>query len=530
MAGGFREIVINTQERAISPDINRLQKFKGRDFAELLRYMLDAASNDDIDAGANIIEVASSTSPLTGEIINGLQPTPQNGSTAVFVSAGVAMLIQPDGSADDSVYKYVRDAGRGASNPLAIAANAGGSIRVDILEVQIDSVPEVVVDSRDVYNPVTGLFTAASMIKETQSRLSYRVRQGTIGGGWPGTATGWMPLMVAVVPAGSSNNDTCTFWDVRPLISDREFGPFKTGLQQPKYADMRVETSADTIDLQTFGALDIRASGRRMGGQIRRTAPGTDDPFWSANAASSTDPTYALTVPAHVYVLFPGGLPRWARYTDASSGARKPRAPRGLLVSSAIKPDRYGRPSTPITLPAAYGFLLATQDGVHVTALPSNGAQHGSTSMDGEWVFAGDVDRNFALSRGVTLTPTYFSGSGIIQIAIPTTAFPNQAKGLELRIFIQVTVPASTTYTFNPQIGYQSEFGGSSFGRTPSYSQTPYMSFPNVTGAPLVVGKSFLMRLPVAQSPAGPIGYNFSFDFGAGLTVAVTAVVTGYKL
>ena len=81
MAGGFREIVINTQERAISPDINRLQKFKGRDFAELLRYMLDAASNDDIDAGANIIEVASSTSPLTGEIINGLQPTPQIGST-----------------------------------------------------------------------------------------------------------------------------------------------------------------------------------------------------------------------------------------------------------------------------------------------------------------------------------------------------------------------------------------------------------------------------------------------------------------
>jgi hypothetical protein len=536
MAGGFREIVINTQERAISPDVNRLQKFKGKDIAELLRYTYGVTANDDIDAGANITEYTSLTNPLKGEIVNGIQAEPQLASTSVFVSPGLAMLIQPDSASDDSVFKYVRDAGRNALNPLTIAANASGSIRIDVVEIQMGS-PSVVTDSRDEFNPVTGLFTARAVVKEQAGALAYRVRQGTPGSGFPGTATGWLPIMVAHVPPGSTNNDACYFWDVRPLLSDRENSYSCLERTQAEWRDLRLQLLNDTLTpnpLQMVGSFDIRGQGRRAGGLIRVTGPEPDADVIIMGSSPNVVTGFTNAQVGHIYALFPFGLPRWARYTDAAALVRKPRSPRGLLVLSNEYPLANGRPQADITIPTAYGFGAAdTTDGFHVISVPSvgPGAVVGPATTDGSWVI-GSGDLAFRFDTNIPVTGNYGGFSpGWIEVTVSSDAVPPYAKAIDLSITIEMTVPAMLTYTFAPGPALQVNPGGQSNFQAADL-QVPYLTFANTTGAPATRSATFRVRMPVSRDPTGGLLDSLCrFELGTGLTaVVVTGFVGGYKV
>ncbi len=44
------------------------------------------------------------------------------------------------------------------------------------------------------------------------------------GAGYPAAVAGWLPLCVASIPNAAPNNDTVTFWDVRPMLQDRARG------------------------------------------------------------------------------------------------------------------------------------------------------------------------------------------------------------------------------------------------------------------------------------------------------------------
>lgn len=362
MADGFRKLLINTQERAVSSDINRLQSFMHQDVAEFLRYFLNAGTTE-ADPGY-FAEPSSLGTPLKAEVINGLMVKPQAGSFSLFVDAGLLLAMVADGASEESAYKYARSTGVSTLGQLVIGANASGSIRIDVIECRVNPVEGTVSDNRDVFNATTGLFAASSVTKETFGRLEFRVRAGTAGSGYPTAQSGWLPLCIASVPSGAASNNDVTFWDVRPLLADRAAGPMDHQLDDGLVSiDARCER-VDSSNVNLAGFAKAIVKGRRVGGRIRNSVPGTSADLLNLAAAANQD-TGTIAEPfgtdgtVFVYLATPFGLPRWSRYTDGPSG-RVPRAPKGILVISATLPDYDGKPQAALAMPAGTGLGAGT--------------------------------------------------------------------------------------------------------------------------------------------------------------------------
>jgi hypothetical protein len=436
---GGEIVVINSQERAVSTDINRLQAFRARDVAEAFRHLLGInQGTDDQDAGALYNPQTATTTPLTAEVFAGLLVQPQLASLNLLVTQGVAHCIVPTATTDNSIFYFVEDPGVSVLGSLVMAPNAGGSARIDVVECQpADQVIES--DSRNFFNPVTGLFSPITVTKATAARMTYRVRQGTVGGGWPGAASGWLPLCVASVPAGATSCDQITFWDVRPLTTDRVTIGNASLAHPRRVRGLLRAQSATTVS----GIFEAVFKGRRVGGRLARGTPGTDTVgTLNLNDVANQDPgvaSSALNV-GTLCLAFPFSLPRWARYTDATSGARVPRSPRGIPVLTTTGFGNYGLPSTSITLPASLGFggAVACADAVLAFGVPLNGG--GSAQSQ----FFGEDDAGYAVATptaSLTMVPIT---NGATTTVAAGTHFPFTARSVRLAISITVT-PGSTT-------------------------------------------------------------------------------------
>jgi hypothetical protein len=445
MSSGAKRLVINTQERAISSDINRLQSFAGAASGEFLRQLLNVQTNEE-DPGISIASGSLGT-PLGAEIANGLMVRPQVGTLDLIVDPGLLYAIAPDSDGDSSIYKLVKSAGLPAIGSLAMTANPAGSARIDVIECQVNPDVTVETDSRDIFDVTTGLFTAALVTKVNEDQLTFRVRAGVAGAGFPGAVAGWLPLVVASLPPATVNNDTITFWDVRPMLADRERQPMNaTTLQRVSDLDYVWIRTAGPI-FATSGRATASFAGRRVGGILRRGSPGVDANSldFAAVANQQLAPLVeGVDTEAFLYLLFPFSLPRWARYTDAP-GARLPRAPLGIPLLSSVVPDNTGAPSAAIAFPAVFGFAGAT------TIL---GTCFGMNRGDVQFSLMQVRDRIAHLNQG--FAPTIFGANavGTSTFTIPSSVYPAHAKAFWALVSGDFSMPAGSASKVQHQLAW----------------------------------------------------------------------------
>lgn len=375
MPSGNKRMQINSRERVLSTDVNRLQSFISRDMAEVLRFALDAESEMDLQAGGAEQVGTATTGPMRATILNGLRCLPDNGTTNLFITPGVIGVVNPDVPAnpDDGPYKWIVDAGVPSTAALTFTANATGSPRVDVIEcARTDVVVES--DNRDVFDPATGLFAAALQNKVAAGRMAYRVRLGSPNALASGFSPGWLPLAVVSSPNGAVLWDHAVLWDVRPLAQDLLFQPFNISRSMNEIHKAVAGWTWDTPSISTMrqqGVVETSIRGRRAGGVLRAgplgvgTTPPTVTDYILINDASNQDPGISLAVnsPWYLWFCFPYGLPRWARYSEAPAGPRIPQGPRGIPVVTHRGPaDASGRPASPIGIPTALGVGSSTSD------------------------------------------------------------------------------------------------------------------------------------------------------------------------
>lgn len=455
MSSGERQIVVSPLERAVSTDIMRGQSFMAACFNQFMQALLDnGAGTDDVQAGALATFNTSSGTPASGQIMSGLLFSPVGASSAASVGPGVAMIYDPDAvqSTDDSQYKFVNDPGTVTAS-LALTANASGQLRMDVVEcarVQPDNVVET--DNRDIFNTVTGLFTAATVNKVTQAQLQYRIRTGTAGSGFPGAATGWMPLAVASVPSGTTTWDTVTIWDVRPLLEDRLFSLTRATRDLPKVTRCMAQIHSG---LGAGGALtglvEAELGDRRVGGIMQPSGPqtsgGPDALFIDLTDANNQSAGgVATTGFNYVYICTPFGLPGWRKYT--ATGTRVPRSPRGVVFNSNVTPNlSYGTPSSPLVLPPALqNGANSSSDSRAVCVLARIGAAPSANSV----VATGGSH----WSQAPTPTNTATSGSGLTTATFTLTAgvdFPANARAVYLALtgVLDLFSGSVTSYAFD---------------------------------------------------------------------------------
>ena len=379
---GNNRIVINTLERAASDDINRAQAFASATLAALLKSLLvDTVRQrnsvlDNAD-GATVLETAAAA-PLAAVIVNGLLVNPGVGSVTIEPGflAGVDDSLVTSG--DESVLYMSDSPGLAASGVLNFTANAGGGDRIDVVECSFNKfVSETA--TRDVFDVPSQTFSPQLVDKVESLNLTFRIRLGTPGAGYPGHAAGWLPLAIVRTPTTAAGFDDCTLWDVRPLLADRVDTPLRTvsGVQHvPRlFGRGGIGLGSKNLVGQVEGAgipqADVvpRWLNYRVGGRLRRSTPGIDEDFIDTDTGGGNiSPTFVGYVAAPgwaLYAVFPFDLPRWCRYAQdpaTTGGARLPYGPLGICVISdwtAIS----AQPFATMQLPAACGLGAGVHPG-----------------------------------------------------------------------------------------------------------------------------------------------------------------------
>lgn len=442
-----KQVQFNDLERVVHSDHNLAETFARYEAAEAWRFFVDALGDDEDALGSGYSLPSTLASPLRAEVLNGLMVKPQLGTLDLLVDPGVLFALTVDGVSNESPYKLVRDPGITALATLVLSANAAATTRVDIIECSVDPTTLDTIELRDVYNTGTGVFTPTNVTKTRTARLLYRVREGTAGAGWPGLATGWLPLAVASLPAGAGTNNAVTFWDVRPLIGDRSRGAVALSRQLAGYEQMQLTLDDITLGgrIRAMGSLDVTQRGRRMGGQMRRGSPGTDNIWVDLLDAANQENGFAMPADGFVYLYLcaPKELPRWARYTDAPA-ARLPRAPRGLPLVSTTPPLNTGEPSAKLQLPAGYGLgaglSVDTDRATCVAAALSQGGTLRGGVLDGRVLW---------LRRGVTGLNGVQVSAGAATVASATftltegTHYPANAKAVYVSLRATFAIAAN---------------------------------------------------------------------------------------
>lgn len=458
MSNGPKQLVINARERALSSDIMRLQSFESAAYLQAMFFMFMAGIIPDLGIGG----MTYPSGPVTGApphvVLGGLLPVPNAGTFDLTISPGLIAIYAPDAvsNPDESSFKYIEDPGISALGVLTVAPNVGPGIRIDVLECQpIESTLET--DNRDIFDPSTGLFSPVTVDKVRAKRLTYRIRQGSAGNGFPGVAIGWVPLTVIAIPAASANLNACTLWDVRYIVQARQGGP---GINVPLIHSMNKQilgmdtiTAAPARKLRGYSEADGTFAigghlriGNYTGGVVYADSLDLKDNvnLWEPGFAPAVNSIWSLYNVSRAF-----GLPRWAKYTIGPAN-RVPSNPEGFFVVSSKACDAYAGINTTIVLPASYGLGNAVQTGtVMLSGVgfdPGGGAVLGTVVSDGSMQYMGEnssADTGPAVPLVQTAPPTV---SGASFTLIPGVNYPANAKSIIVRLRVVFTgAPALVT-------------------------------------------------------------------------------------
>lgn len=521
MSVGGKRIKHNTRERVLSDDHNREQAFKDQQLAEILRSMTDARFELDVQAGGVEVFSAGNESPPNATILAGIRPRPEVGTVNLFIEAGtICIADNPSPTPDESRLAFVNDPGVQTAGALTLTPGSGGAIRIDVIECQrIDQVLES--DSRDIFDPGTGLFTPVLVDKVIAGRLNYRIRLGTPGAGFPGIDPGWLPLAVCSVPAAATTWDDVILWDVRPLAHERVQQPFAAypSLNYVNRHNVACDITTTPGEVRLNGVVDLSFGMYRAGGQILGPgSTGTDyfdvanTTFWAA-ALSSADACW------YMYLVFPFGLPRWAQYSLASAGIREPRGLRGIPVISRWTPRYDGKPLTPIAQTPAWTGLLDTPSSDAIVALA--GLQGPAGGPFG--VLADGSVIHFVDQPGQDFTASALSGDLWSQWTLTdnaTHAGNARAIYVKFRLTLNVTGAGNITFGQDLSIG----------GPDNSYTNLAFFAYEGGPGRVLevtVLGTyeiEFFARVPLAisQTYLAPRAFKLQWDHVLGGTATWT--------
>lgn len=371
-------MIINTRERAVSSDINRLQAFLAAGAAEAARSLFLGLVSE-VQSGGVATLPSSIETPLAAMFVSGGLCRPQMASLNVFVDPSVCWVVNPDAapSTDDSACKLVVDPGNTTPGALVMTVGAVGT-RVDVLEAR----PKLFItetSNRDIYSPSTGLFSPATVNKVQELRWEFRIRTGTAGAGYPGNSAGWLPLMVFAVPSTATTwNDVLWIWDVRPLYADF-IAPAKHTYPQvrPRIAELNFQGTGTATPQILKGRVESSFGHHIAGGvlPVGGINVSGNDYGESGWLAASTDKVWYL------YAAFPFGLPRWAQYSAVAAGFRLPMAFRGIPIATQKRPLVEGTLSTSVGFPTNTGLTGTTSSAVALMAGAGDGGGSTFSSM-----------------------------------------------------------------------------------------------------------------------------------------------------
>ncbi len=278
MSNGGKRIELTTLERASSGDMLRMQAFAAANAGQVLRALFNNRRWTYAYPGLHV-PISTLNTPLSAQVLGGLMVRCDL-PASLLVDPGVAVMLVPGGTPDDSPMMIVDDPGVTSTGVLAFTPNGGAGTRLDYVECQpVDTVLEST--TRDIFDVPTQTFIPTAVNKVRAQRLTYRIRTGVAGAGSPGPVAGWLPLAVVAVQVGATGFTQCDVWDVRPLADDlvdhdqdRATTPLGAALNQVGSSRLDMHLSVDNApgDYRINGWATSSFDGYLAGGTIVRSS------------------------------------------------------------------------------------------------------------------------------------------------------------------------------------------------------------------------------------------------------------------
>lgn len=523
---GLQHLIWNFQERVVSDDFNRAEQFAASALAELLRLPLTAIALES-EAEGKTTPAATAGNPLRAVVFEGIRFRPEIGTTTGFVEPGCALVVYPDASPHpaDSPARLLLDPGVQSAGTLTLTAGGGGA-RIDVVECQPTNVVTEA-DSRDVFDPSTGLFSPSLVNKVARGGLTYRIRTGTAGAGFPGTASGWLPIAVCLVPSSATTWDDCTVWDVRPLLADLADPPHVVTRAFPRSSfseGSAVEESANVWKAR--GLVERSLSGWKVGGDLAPAASGSDY-VGLHSGAGNWEPGFAAVAerPWYLMLLQPFGLPRWSKLSPATALERTPQAPRGIPVFTQKAPNLDGEPSVAVALPTATGLGGSTTNGAVVlsgyfgTGLPL----FRSTILSG--------GETHLMRPGIALAPTSGAGTDVVTYdLIGNVTHPTHAVSVLVVFTTKITDTALTNHLTENEVVVSDPLGKVLYTRLRTQTEATPSAGSYTSTFEVWLPLKPNLATGVAETHEVEFTFGLSGDAGPATYSLQAAYVVGWKL
>jgi hypothetical protein len=424
MAGsGQRQVPVSIKERGVSRDINALQWAHGKDLTEMLaHFCLYYGTGED---GGSLSKPSTTTAPAAAMCLGGSLVLRTTGSAVVNVDVGTWLFVVTEADSAHSSAKLAR----GTSTNLTLTANASGSIRIDVIECQYAEV--VSQELREVYDEAAQALQPQLVDKLSYGGLTYRIRTGTPGAGYPAAESGWTPIAVCSIPNGAVTWNDVRMWDVRPLMSDLHTMP-RSQLTLPRPQPSGWQASAGPGQLNATGYAGTTYKEWLVGGKFDPDSYPDALNLKHANYLE-TGTTFVSGESWHLYLAFPFGLPRWAHYPAQDIGDWSLLGMRGIpILTDKVCTTIYGEPSGALTLPAGLGFTGQSANAGEATLLTigqvlSTGEPCSTQHVNGRTYTSNNLDVAVVATSVVAETVTF---------DLPNALVPATAKHLRCRIYL----------------------------------------------------------------------------------------------
>ncbi len=431
MSTPFGRVVINTRERAVSTDINRLQDLLGQDLGEVFRGL----------SGVHTYPAASPAEDRSA-VLRGLTGTPGAGMS-VDIAEGHALVMAAGAvGADDSRYRLLR--ARTTQNAV-LGASDPANPRYDLVEVSA-AADTTESPLRDIYDPVTGTFAPAVVPKVVRAGVTVQVTAGVAAANptLPAFSGGnWIPIMAVRVPAAAAGIVQNDISDLRPL-----WVPAPTNRMHGVKQGLSLFPSSAVVDVASF---ILRPGVAVVDGQVVRRTNSQ-----SLTLASHVDSGVVLAANTWYYVyLFAG---RSAGATGFRPRHTVPGSPtlEGFVVVTNVVPTSDGYPSAAVNLPTGYAanhFYGGTSTrGLYLGAIRTGTAATDVSPFQrhGDWIRRNEVFANFVAGASPSTTTVLLNAAGLlpatcnlVEINVQCQFVNDPATALHL---LRVRTEAGTTF------------------------------------------------------------------------------------
>jgi len=523
---GLTRLIWNFRERMVSDDLNRSEQYLAAAAVEQLRHLYLASAVEDEAEGKTAV-ASLVTTPLRAIVLEGLRVRPEIGTTSLFIEPGALVCASPDADPHpaDSTARFIVDGGQQTAGQLVLTAGGGGT-RIDLVECAPSNVV-IEADSRDIFNPGTGLFAPVNINKVARGALTYRIRTGVAGGGMPAREAGWLPLAVCSVPSSATTWDDVTVWDVRPLLADLARPPHLVVEQFPRSLRQFgsvIEEGAG--NWRARGVIDLELSGWKCGGDIATAASGLNYVRLDSGGGNQ-EPGFAAVAssPYYLYLAQPFGLPRWCKLSPSTSGERTPQSPRGIPIFTQKAPAGLsGKAGSAISLPTATGLGGSTTNAIVALA--------GVFGVGTAFCALAQEGGAYRLENpGIALAPASGAAtSTVVYSLVGNTSYPAHARAVSLRFSTTVSDTTGTVHGVSRELRMRDSTGVVVYSRKFTTTETVPAagSYTDVWELDL----SITPNLPTGAAQTVSVELTFGVTGGVGPETysGQSAVVCGWQL